>query len=232
MPASAHKYPKDSIHYVGIPVDERIRPVTKEMQADFKKQLGLPASSKLLLVGGAGLGAKAINDKALAIASQLLERFADLQIVHLAGPKHQALVTAEYKKTLSTSIERVQVLGFTADFYKYTGAADLIVTRAGATTIAELAGQRKAVILIPAPHLTGGHQLKNANELAKKHAALVVSNEAEPDELFKTVVKTLEDKTLRQELANNLGALAMLDAANKLAELLLQIAKNRTNDKP
>jgi UDP-N-acetylglucosamine--N-acetylmuramyl-(pentapeptide) pyrophosphoryl-undecaprenol N-acetylglucosamine transferase len=116
-------------------------------------------------------------------------------------------------------------MDFTPEFYKYSGASDLIITRAGATTIAELAVQRKVVILIPATHLSSGHQLKNANELQRQHAALVVSNEAEPQELFKAVTKALEDKSLRQELASNLGSLAKVDAADRLADLLLQIAK-------
>jgi UDP-N-acetylglucosamine--N-acetylmuramyl-(pentapeptide) pyrophosphoryl-undecaprenol N-acetylglucosamine transferase len=225
MPSNQSKYQKAGLHYVGIPLDERIKPVTKEMQASFKKQLGLAPNDKLLLVGGAGLGAKDVNDKLIAIAPQLLERFDDLQIVHLAGAKHKSQVKSQYQAALPTETKRVKVMDFTPEFYKYSGASDLIITRAGATTIAELAVQRKVVILIPATHLSSGHQLKNANELQRQHAALVVSNEAEPQELFKAVTKALEDKSLRQELASNLGSLAKVDAADRLADLLLQIAK-------
>ncbi|MEX0881652.1 MAG: glycosyltransferase, partial [Candidatus Saccharimonadales bacterium] len=96
-----------------------------------------------------------------------------------------------------------------------------------ATTIAELAAQRKAVVLIPAPYLTGGHQLKNAEELAKNQAALVVANDAPPDKLLQTVTKVLKDGSLRQKLADNLGKLAKIDAADKLAELLLGIANKK-----
>lgn len=228
MPPEHYDYPKESIHYVGIPVDERIKPVTGNLQAGFKKQLGLPAKSRVLLVGGAGLGAQAVNDMALAIAPALLESFEDLRIIHITGQAHENSVAAAYESTVGSMADRIQVIGFSPDFYKYTGAADLVVTRAGATTIAELAIQRKALVIIPAPHLTGGHQLKNADELAKKGAAVVVANEAPPKELLEAVEEILKDKTKRQKLADNLGSLAKADAADKIAELLLEVASGKS----
>lgn len=224
MPATHYKYPKESTYYVGIPIDERIKPVSQKLQSGFKKELGLPTDSLVLLVGGAGLGARDVNDKVIATAPSLLERFGNLWIIHIAGQKHQTQVAAAYAATAPTELKRIQVLGFSADFYKYTAAADLIITRAGATTIAELAAQRKAVILIPAPHLTGGHQLKNAEELVRNEAALVVANEAEPEDLRKVITELLEDRSKRQKLADNLGGLAKTDAADKLAELILRVA--------
>lgn len=227
MPASYYKYPKESIHYVGIPLDERIKAVSASTQARFKKELGLPADSLLLLIGGAGLGARDINNKALAITADLLERFNNLYIIHIAGQQHEKVVAAGYGSAVKSSKERVKILGFTPDFYKYTGAADLIITRAGATTIAELAAQKKAVILIPAPHLTGGHQLKNADGLAKSRSVLIVANDAAPARLLKVVTDILRDDAARQALANNLGGLAKIDAADKLAELLLKVSAEK-----
>ncbi len=227
MPTGRYKYPAQSTHYVGIPLDERIKPVTESMQTSFKKQLGLPADSLVLLVGGAGLGARDVNNKVLAIAPALLQQFSNLQLIHISGHKHEKPMQTGYEAAVSAAIDRVRVIGFSDEFYKYTGAADLVISRAGATTIAELAAQRKPVILIPAPHLTGGHQLKNAEELAKNQAALVVANDAPPDKLLQTVAKTLSDGSLRQKLADNLGRVAKIDAADKLAELLLAVANKK-----
>lgn len=224
MPITYYNYPKESTHYVGIPIDERIEPVSQKLQSGFKKELGLPSNSLVLLIGGAGLGARDVNNKVIAAAPDLLKSFDNLRIIHIAGQRHQTQVTAAYKAAVPTEMKRIQTLGFTADFYKYTAAADLIITRAGATTIAELAAQRKAVALIPAPQLTGGHQLKNAEELARKGAALVVPNEAEPDELRAAITELLLDAGKRQKLAANLGRLAKIDAADKLAELILRVA--------
>ena len=230
MPAKHYDYPQESIRYVGIPLDERIKPVTASRQKAFKKQLGLPAESLVLLVGGAGHGARDVNNMVLAIAPKLLERFQKLQIIHIAGQQHQKEVMAKYQAAAPDQLSRLMILGFTADFYKYTGAADLIISRAGATTIAELAAQRKAVILIPAPHLSAGHQLKNAAELTKHQAALVVANDSQPEELLKAVSGILDNASNRRKLADKLGALAKADAADKLAGLLLEVAEKNKNE--
>ncbi|MBI4033407.1 glycosyltransferase [Candidatus Saccharibacteria bacterium] len=224
MPAGNYDYPRGGIHYTGIPLDERIKPVTPAMQKQFKKMLGLPADSLVLLVGGAGLGAGEVNKKILSIAGGLLEDFPGLQIIHFAGEQHVDQVKAGYETALLSRKGRVRVLGFTDDFYKYTGAADLVISRAGATTIAELAAQKKPVILIPAPHLTGGHQLRNAEQIQKMRAGLLVSNDAPAGELLRVVTETLKKEPLRRQLADNLSHLAKPDAADSLATLLLGVA--------
>ena len=224
MSADLYGYPSGSVRYVGIPLDERIKAVDADSQADYKRQLVLPKASTMLLVGGAGLGSKDINDKVLAIAPQLLGEFEDLRITHISGQKHQAAVQAGYESALSDAADRVKVVGFTPEFYKYTGAADVVITRAGATTIAELAAQKKAVILIPAPYLTGGHQLKNAEALAAVQAAEVIRNDAPPEELKALIEKLLKDKKRRARLAAALGSQAKIDAAGELAAILMAAA--------
>lgn len=213
--------------FVGIPINETIKPVDGKAQAGFKKEIGVPDDSLILLIGGAGLGARDMNDKVLAIADRLFRSFGNLFIIHIAGYKHTASVNAGYQKAAPDSLGRVKVIDFTPEFYKYTGAADLIVTRAGATTIAELAVQGKAVILIPAPHLAAGHQLKNATEVQKAKAALVVNNDAKPDRLFDAINQVLTDKNKKRELAANLAKLAHPAAANKLARILLDAASQK-----
>lgn len=225
LPATYYDYPNESTRYTGIPIDERIKPVTKKMQADFKKQLGLPADSLVLLVGGAGLGARDVNNKVLAIAPDLLGHFPNLHIVHIAGKLHAREVAQKYSSIAAgEDSRRITVLDFTPDFYKYTGAADVIITRAGATTIAELATQRKAVVLIPAPHLAGGHQLENAEIVKSKGAAEVVNNDEAPEKLLNVISTLLKDESARDKLGEALGLLAKTDAADELAELLLKVA--------
>ena len=174
------------------------------------------------------MGARDVNDKVLAAAPGLFERIANLHIIHITGQKHSQPVAAAYKSSLPTWRKNIKVVGFTPDFYQFAGAADVVVTRAGATTIAELAAQRKAVILIPAPQLAAGHQLKNAQELAKKQAVLVIPNDAGPEELLKVAAEVLESDSARKKLADKLGGLAKPDAADELADLILKVAaKNK-----
>jgi UDP-N-acetylglucosamine--N-acetylmuramyl-(pentapeptide) pyrophosphoryl-undecaprenol N-acetylglucosamine transferase len=223
MAEGEYSYPRKSIRYVGIPLDERILPVDDKLQAQYKRQVGLPKNSLVLLAGGAGLGAKSINDKMVQIAPKLLESFNNLHIVHVTGQQHSAATKEAYKNVIG-DIKRIKTLGFTAEFYKYTGAADVVVTRAGATTIAELSAQRKAVILIPAPHLAGGHQLKNAAGLEKDGAVETVDDTAPADELEKAITGLLSDNKRRRRLADKLAGAAKHGAAKELAALLLQTA--------
>jgi UDP-N-acetylglucosamine--N-acetylmuramyl-(pentapeptide) pyrophosphoryl-undecaprenol N-acetylglucosamine transferase len=229
MPAHFYSYPKSTVRHVGIPIDERTRRVTQPMQEHFKKQIGIEAAAPVLLIAGGGLGSQTVNKMVLAIAAKLLAENASLHIVHIAGQKNQEEAAEFYKKNLNSFIgKRVTVIGFSGEFYKYVGAADLIISRAGATSLAEFAAAAKATILIPSRFLTGGHQLKNAQELKRESAVEVVDENAPPEELYATITELLKDQKKRRQLAENLAATARLDAADKLAKIILDTAGEGT----
>jgi UDP-N-acetylglucosamine--N-acetylmuramyl-(pentapeptide) pyrophosphoryl-undecaprenol N-acetylglucosamine transferase len=226
MPVENYSYPKDLVRYVGIPIDERIKPVSKAAQADFKRQLGFLADDLVLLVAGGGLGAKSLNEKLVSIASSLFEASPKLRIIHLTGTKHEEEVATNYASNIGSELlKRVKVIGFTDEFYKYSGAADLVVTRAGATAMAEFAAQNKACIVVPSPFLAGGHQLKNAEALSRSGLAEVVPNDAKPEVLKTVIISLLSSRTKRESLAKKLGDTAHNDAAQKLAKILLEVAE-------
>lgn len=225
MPAENYSYPSQSVRYVGIPLDERLQAVDKTQQSAFKRQLKLPLDSLVLLVVGGGLGAAAINNKIAALAPRLLTDHPNLHIFHITGDKHQDYIKRKYSQALNPGQgARVKVMGFTDQLYKYSGAADLVVTRAGATILAELAVQNKACVVIPSPFLTGGHQLKNAEALGRLGAAEIVSNDAGVEALAVIIDKLLLDSSRRQGLARQLGGIAKANAAQELAEILLDVA--------
>jgi len=225
MPAKFYNYPKDTIKYVGIPVDSRIVKVTPKLQQHYKSQLKLPADSQVLLLAGGGNGSKRLNSLLVSIARNLLETNLSLQIVHLTGVAHESEINESYKAMLPKNLQgRVKTAGFSSDFYAYSGAADLVISRAGATTIAELSVAGKACILIPAPFLTGGHQLMNAEELAAKDAAVIVSEDVQPDELIVVVSELLNNDSRRWELARNLHLISPDNAVAKLAVIILKAA--------
>lgn len=231
MPEHFYTYPKEKTKYLGIPLDERIQPVTTAMQKQFKRAIGVDEDFLVLLVGGAGHGTREINQKILAIAPQLLEAIPNLHIIHIAGKTHQAAVKQKYDTLLSelseSELVKVTVLGFTPNFYQYVGAADLTITRAGATTLAELALAGKAAIVIPAPFLAGGHQLKNAEELTTRGAAEVLPNDVDAQILFKVAVDLLKNRQRRLDLAHKISSLARPQAANKISEILLKLAARK-----
>jgi UDP-N-acetylglucosamine--N-acetylmuramyl-(pentapeptide) pyrophosphoryl-undecaprenol N-acetylglucosamine transferase len=225
LPAHYYPYRNSTIEYVGIPIDERVRRVTPKLQKSAKQRQGLPKDAVVLLVSGGGNGSRHLNDLMLAVAEELLSTHLPLHIIHLTGANWESEVKSGYKKLPKTEQARVQVSGYSADFYQLVAAADLVLTRAGATTLAELAAAGKCCIVMPAPFLAGGHQLKNANELTKHDAAVVLPNEADADELLATINNLLSSDTRRFELARNIFALAKPNASTNLARLILKIAQ-------
>lgn len=226
MSAKFYNYPAEKIRYVGVPVASNLKPLSPAGQAALKRELSLAPGSQVLLVAGGGNGSKRLNDLTLAIASELLAANPALVIVHICGLAHEALVKQAYKNILPTAdAKRVKVMGFSSDFNRYEAVADLIFSRAGATSLAEFALAAKACVIMPSPFLAAGHQLKNAEELSARDAAVVINEEISADELLGVVGELLNDSARRRQLATNMSALAKPDAAKKLAEIILQTAK-------
>lgn len=217
MPAEFYAYPKESIRYVGVLVGRDYQLVTTDMQADYKAKLHLPKDALVLLITGGSGGAMAINQAVRTIIDDLLKTFPDLHVIHQVGIGKGA-VYDDYAH------ERLTVIELLKPMYVYTGASDVIVTRAGANTIAELGIQGKACVVVPNPLLTGGHQLKNAEVWEAKKAALVLRESdmvAEPTVLRDLIVDLLQNAHARSELGRNLREITVTDAAHKLALILL-----------
>ena len=221
----AYSYDKDKTHYVGVPVDERIKPVSVSLQRDYKRRLGIPIRAQLLLIVGGGLGAQSINRKVAAIMPRLLTYYPNLYVIHFSGSGHEEAVKESYRLDAADN-KRLNVIGFSNEFHIYSGAADLIISRAGATAVAEFAIAGKALLLVPASHLAGGHQIANAKEIVKNDAAAMLGDEASANEYYRTVSELLDDQTKRQALASNLGRLAKPRVSQQLARLILDTAKS------
>lgn len=229
LPASEYKsYSTDKVVTVGIPLQTEYRKVTKNRQKVAKRTVGLDASQRVILLTGGGLGATRLNDLLVSITPELLERFDDLVIIHQAGEKMEDKVRADYQKRLEKiDFERIRVLGFCRDMYNYSASADVIITRAGATTLAEYGAQQKACIVVPNANLAGGHQTLNARLLDKRQAALVIKEGATAEkELITAIVRLLGDPVEAERLAKNLSVLVVPDSAKELTKILLEVANN------
>ena len=224
--AGDYPYPKESLVYTGIPLLPQIKPVSRTEQAQLKSQLGLRPTASVLFVASGGNGSRTLNNLVVQAAPTLLASNPELQIFHLTGNQHLTEVKQAYHAILeSQQLKRVTILGFSSEFYKLSGAADLIISRAGATSLSEYALQAKACIIIPSPFLAGGHQLKNIEQLVKQDAVVSIDNDARADELVGVVGELLRDEPRRRELASNLAATAQPQAAQKLSSLILDLAK-------
>lgn len=221
MPAEYYTYPPSKVVQVGVLVDRAYQPVTPDTQREYKLKLSLRPDSPLLLVTGGSSGSKAINKALRHSIATLLQNLATLEIIHQTG-KGKA---EEYG---NFTHERLKVVEFMNPMTDYSGAADIIVTRAGANALAEFGVQGKACIVVPHPHLTDGHQVKNAEVLAEKGAVKVVEEGMLYDSqhgLFAAVTSLLINEKERQLLAKTLHEQTIPDAAHRLAVLLLEQAK-------
>jgi UDP-N-acetylglucosamine--N-acetylmuramyl-(pentapeptide) pyrophosphoryl-undecaprenol N-acetylglucosamine transferase len=174
------------------------------------------------MITGGSNGAQAINQAMAQFLPALLEQRPKLHVIHQVGHGKEG-VYAGFKH------DRLAVMPLLKDMHRYSGAADVIVTRAGANTMAEFGVQGKACIVVPNPLLTGGHQLKNAEHLAGQNAIVVVDEATmvaeQGSSLRDAVINLLQDPGKRQQLGVALQSMAITDAAEQLANLLVQVAQ-------
>lgn len=220
MPAEYYRYPAQRVRHVGVLVAKEYQPVTPAIQKQFRIDLGLPPAAKVLFVTGGSLGSRVINLAMVQITADLLNRHPDLHIIHQVG-KGSARVYGEYSNA------RLRVLEFLDGMYRYSGAADLIVTRAGANTLAEFGVQGRACLVIPNPLLTGGHQTKNAEYLLQQEAIMALTEKdlvKDPAVLANSINELMQDRLKRDALGSKLQAITIPDATNRLAKLLIEVA--------
>lgn len=174
-----------------------------------------------VLIFGGSQGAHAINVAMVAAAPELVRRIPGLQIVHQTGAADRDLVDESYRRA---GIEaRVESFLYAMD--REMTAADLVVCRAGATTLAELAAAGKPAVLIPLPTATDDHQRKNAEATARAGAAVVLEQASLTGESLATeIVRLLEDPGLCERMSASAHALAKPDAARVIAEHVIDLA--------
>jgi UDP-N-acetylglucosamine--N-acetylmuramyl-(pentapeptide) pyrophosphoryl-undecaprenol N-acetylglucosamine transferase len=214
-----------------IPLQKEFKRVTAELKQQYRTDLGLSKTAKVVFIIGGGLGSQRINGAVHQILPHLLLEIPDLNVIQVVGRANEVETKAEYKAMLPpAAFERVRIYGYTDEVFRLSGAADVVITRAGATNLAEFATQGKACIVIPSPFLTGGHQLKNANYLADKQAVIVLSENDlldDPNRLAKLISELAQDKSHQDELAANFAKFAKPNAAQRLANLLLEVVETK-----
>jgi UDP-N-acetylglucosamine--N-acetylmuramyl-(pentapeptide) pyrophosphoryl-undecaprenol N-acetylglucosamine transferase len=123
-----------------------------------------------------------------------------------------------------------RMIEFSAEIYKLFGAADIVVSRAGASTMTELSAMAKAVIMVPNEKLPGYHQVKNAEAYERANAAVVVADDKmheDPELLLKAIRKLVNHEEQRIEIANNLKKFSKDNAAENLANTIISVAKEK-----
>ena len=209
------QYPKSKTEFVGTPIRQEFYDAAKAKKVSSGK---LP---NVLVIGG-GLGAKRLNDEILCNAKSF-DGIAKVTLV--TGEAHYREL-----KDRADKAKNVDAMAFVGEeLAMMERNADIIVSRAGATALAELALLGSVVILVPNPYLASDHQTKNADVYDKARAAAVV-NQYEMDEnktlLVDTIKNILKNRALQGVLSKNLQKFAMPNAAAKMAKMIIGVARN------
>lgn len=222
MPSKYYPYDPNKMTHSGIPVAAEYVPLNRAKRAD-RKQLAGFSDAPLILVTGGSTGAQELNLLVTKIAPELLQQ--GYQIAQVTGRNKDKPVLAARRQLAAKQRTNWQVYDFT-EMLPLIQAADVIVSRAGATAMQEAANARKAVILVPSPYLTGGHQLKNAALFEEYQAAKVLDERQllkDPKQLLQAVQTLLEKPNEATRLATQLHEnFAKPQAAAELAELILK----------
>lgn len=213
--------------WTGIPVGPEFKSVSLTKQAALKKAFSFNSEKPLVVITGGSQGSKNLNEATRKILPELL-KFSSVGLV--AGRKHyeDMVDLKKYESWEKASLEsNFRMWEFNTTMNELMGAADVVVSRAGATTIAEMASLKKATILVPYERLPGGHQVKNAERLEEANAAVVIKDsimEENPDKLLEEIQHLVKSPRLRADMADRLHEEARSDAAKRLAEIILEVA--------
>ena len=213
--------------HTGIPVGPEFRPVSPTRAESLKKAFSFSKDRPLVVITGGSQGAENLNEATRIILPELL-KFTSVALV--AGRKHyeDMVDLKKYENWDHASLESdFRMWEFNTTMDELLGAADVVVSRAGATTIAELSALKKATILVPFERLPGSHQVKNAERLATSGAASVINDSdmlAHPQKLLEEIRHLVRSPRLRADMADRLHAEARSDAAECLADIILEAA--------
>lgn len=226
MPTEDYPYAKNKLVYVGIPVTKDFLDISDETRLKKRKELEVVSSDFLILITGGSNGAQRLDKIVHASLKKLLDDNPRLNIIHQVGKGNEELY-ADFPAHLHS---RIRVASFLRPLSSYIAAADTVITRAGATAITEIGLQKKPIIIVPNPYLSGGHQLKNAQFYKDNKSALVLNeNEAmeDPKLLSDAINKLIDSKDDRHNLANRLYKITQKNAAEKITDLLVDIAHKK-----
>lgn len=213
-------FPKEKIILTGNPVRQYLGQA-KEKRAEAMSYFKLDASKKTILVIGGSLGARTINEAIGQGLSQFAEQ--NIQLIWQTGKGY--FETAK-QQAASFSSQHLYAFDFISRMDLAYAAADIVISRAGASSVSELCNLGMPCILVPSPNVAEDHQTKNAMALVNKLAALLVKDSEASSGLVKSAVELISDTGRQRELSGNISKMAFHNSANVIAKEVLKLANH------
>lgn len=214
-------FPKNKTYITGNPVRQGIVTARKESAYEL---FGLERGKFTVFVFGGSLGARKINNAVCNVFSYIHDMREKIQFLHQTGKDDYEAVRETYRKwefkgTLAPFIHRMP---------EAYAVADLVISRAGATTLAELTAVGRPSLLVPYPHAAGHHQEQNAQRLSEMGAArIILDHELDGEILAKNLRELYESPEIRTEMARSCRSLGRPDAAQKVVDIVMSLIKRK-----
>ena len=213
-------FPADKIVKTGNPVRQALLEsnITRE---EALATFGLAPGKKTILLVGGSLGARTVNESVLSHLD--LVRESDVQFIWQTGKYYNARIMERLAK--EPKMDNLVVTDFISDMAAAYKAADLVISRAGASSISEFCLIGKPIVLVPSPNVAEDHQTKNAMALVNRDAAILVKDADAAESLLPLAVKTVNDEARLKSLSENILKLALPDSAVIIAKEVIRMAE-------
>lgn len=213
--STLHEFPQEKVSLTGNPCSEKAIATPASKKSDF----GLSDNKKLVLIVMGSLGSQTINEKMVEYVYGFRNK--NYEVIFITGNSY-------YEKLKNRRFpDNVKVVPFIKDLPSIMKSTDLMVSRAGASTMSEIMALGIPTIFIPSPYVTNNHQYKNAKDLVDKDAALMVEEkELTKIGFIKMVDDILEDEKRYNEIKENVSKLGIKDSSTRIYNILKEMILN------
>jgi len=212
-------FPAEKIMKTGNPVRQNLLK-TKLTQEEARRSFGLDPQKKTILIVGGSLGARTVNESVMQHLDMV--KGSGVQFIWQTGKYYNASIMEQLKD--KGELNMLKVTDFISDMGAAYKAADIVISRAGASSISEFCLIGKPVILVPSPNVAEDHQTKNALALVDKDAALYVKDADAPQQVVKLAIDTVKDDARLAQLSANIKTLALPNSADIIADEVIKLA--------
>ena len=216
-------FPADRIVITGNPIRKEIVPATPQMKEEAMEFYGLDRGRKHIFIVGGSLGSGTLNNAMKKWISAGCPGGEGIEVIWQCGKY--------YKKSVDEFMQGVSAPGvWYSDFIQRMdlayAAADVVISRSGASSVSELCAANKAVIFVPSPNVAEDHQTHNAMALVRKYAAMIITDAEAPERLMSTACSLLDEPERIALLEKNIGALAKTNAAMEIVDEVYSVIGN------
>ena len=223
-------FPADRIVMSGNPIRKEIVPATPEMKAEALEFYGLDPEKKHLLIVGGSLGSGTLNNAMKKWITDGCPGGAGIEVLWQCGKYYKPSIDTFMKEAAEKGLGGECLKHIThSDFIRRMdlayAAADVVISRSGASSISELCAAHKASVFVPSPNVTEDHQTHNAMALVRKDAGMIVKDSEAEEKLMKTACGLMENPEKIALMEKNIAALAKMDAGETIVKEVYRILK-------